>query len=82
MNFPNNFTWGAATSSFQIEGATSIDGRGQSIWDTFARTPGKVVNGDTGDIACDHYHRFAEDVAIMNDQKMILGNKKFNTLDE
>lgn len=65
MTFPKNFTWGAATASYQIEGAAHEDGRGPSVWDTFAATPGKVFNGDNGDVACDHYHRVDEDVAIM-----------------
>lgn len=63
--FPENFTWGAATSSYQIEGAWNDDGKGESIWDRFSHTPGKVDNGDTGDVACDHYHRWHEDVALM-----------------
>ena len=67
MKFPADFNWGVATSSYQIEGATSVDGRGPSIWDTFCATPGKVANGDNGDIACDHYHRFAEDIKIMKE---------------
>lgn len=65
--FPNDFIWGTATASYQIEGAFNEDGRGASIWDTFSKTPGKVVNGDTGDIACDHYHRYKEDIALMKD---------------
>ena len=65
--FPNGFLWGAATASYQVEGAHDEDGRSPSIWDTFSRTPGKVVNGDTGDVACDHYHRYAEDVALMSE---------------
>lgn len=65
MSFPSNFTWGTATSSYQIEGAAKEDGRGPSIWDTFAATPGKVVNGENGDVACDHYHRYPEDIALM-----------------
>ncbi len=65
LAFPDGFTWGAATASYQVEGAAEADGRGPSIWDTFSRTPGKVVNGDTGDVACDHYHRYREDVALM-----------------
>lgn len=64
-NFPSNFIWGVATASYQIEGAATQDGRGLSIWDTFSATPGKVANGDTGLVACDHYHRFAEDIEIM-----------------
>lgn len=63
--FPQGFFWGAATSAYQIEGAWNEDGKGSSIWDTFAHTPGKVANGDTGDVANDHYHRYKEDVALM-----------------
>jgi len=63
--FPADFLWGAATASYQIEGATYEDGRGPSIWDQFAATPGKVHQGDNGDIAADHYHRMPEDVALM-----------------
>ena len=63
--FPQGFTWGAATAAYQIEGAAAADGRGPSVWDTFSRTPGKVRGGDTGDIACDAYHRYPEDVALM-----------------
>lgn len=63
--FPADFVWGVATSAYQIEGATQADGRGVSIWDTFAHTPGKTRGGDTGDIACDHYHRYREDVALI-----------------
>lgn len=66
-SFPAEFTWGAATASYQIEGAVAEDGRSPSIWDTFSHTPGMVVGDDTGDVACDHYHRVAEDVAIMGD---------------
>src|SRR6478672_7630099 len=65
--FPKGFRWGAATAAYQIEGAAAEDGRGPSIWDTFSRTPGKVRDGDTGDIACDHYHRMPQDVAMMAD---------------
>jgi beta-glucosidase len=65
--FPIGFYWGTATSAYQIEGAWNEDGKGPSIWDTFAHTPGKVQNGDTGDIANDHYHRYREDVALMKD---------------
>jgi beta-glucosidase len=65
VTFPPDFVWGAATASFQIEGAAREDGRGVSIWDTFCRVPGAVKNGDTGDVACDHYHRYQEDVALM-----------------
>jgi beta-glucosidase len=65
VSFPQDFVWGAATSSYQIEGATGEDGRGESIWDRFARIPGKVLDGSNGDMACDHYHRFPEDVRLM-----------------
>ena len=64
-NFPPGFVWGTATASYQIEGAVAEGGRTPSIWDTFSHTPGKVLGADTGDLADDHYHRFAEDVAIM-----------------
>jgi beta-glucosidase len=67
LTFPPRFLWGAATASYQIEGAAAEDGRTPSIWDTFSRTPGKTRNGDTGDVACDHYHRYREDVALMQD---------------
>ncbi|HET6357257.1 GH1 family beta-glucosidase [Streptomyces sp.] len=63
--FPAGFRWGTATAAYQIEGAAAEDGRTASIWDTFSRTPGNVRNGDTGDIAADHYHRMREDVALM-----------------
>src|SRR5262245_4063926 len=65
--FPKGFHWGVATSSYQIEGAWNEDGKGPSIWDTFAHTPGKIKNNDTGDVANDHYHRYKEDVALMKD---------------
>ena len=65
--FPADFKWGVATSAFQIEGATKEDGRGETNWDEFCRQPGNVLNGDTGDVACDHYHRFPEDIKIMRD---------------
>ena len=65
--FPSDFRFGAATASYQIEGAATEDGRGPSIWDTFSKTPGKTANGDTGDVACDHYHRVPEDVALMSE---------------
>lgn len=63
--FPVDFLWGTATASYQVEGAAWEDGRGPCIWDTFARTPGKVFHGHNGDIACDQYHRYAEDVGLM-----------------
>ncbi|MEW2443516.1 GH1 family beta-glucosidase [Micromonospora marina] len=65
VRFPEGFVWGGATAAYQIEGAARDDGRGPSIWDTFSRTPGAVFAGHTGDVACDHYHRYAEDVALM-----------------
>ncbi|NGO81002.1 beta-glucosidase [Streptomyces sp. YC504] len=65
--FPPGFLWGAATAAYQIEGAAQEDGRTPSIWDTFSRTPGKVLGGDTGDVACDHYHRFRDDVGLMSE---------------
>ncbi|MDR3170822.1 MAG: beta-glucosidase, partial [Treponema sp.] len=64
-DFPKNFLWGAATASFQIEGSPEGDGRGNCIWDTFCSTPGKVQDGDTGKLACDHYRRYQEDVELM-----------------
>ena len=67
MEFPHDFRWGAATAAYQIEGASAEDGRGPSIWDTFSKTPGKVANGDTGDTACDHYHRFEQDIELMRE---------------
>lgn len=63
--FPKDFVWGAATASYQIEGAWNEDGRGESIWDRFSHTPGKVEHGDTGDLADDHYHRYKQDIALM-----------------
>ena len=65
--FPQDFVWGAATAAYQIEGGVNEDGRGASIWDTFSHTPGKTDNGDTGDIACDHYHRWQDDVQLMQE---------------
>ena len=64
-SFPQGFLWGSATASYQVEGAVHEDGRGPSIWDTFSHTPGRVNNGDTGDIADDYYHRYREDIALM-----------------
>ena len=63
--FPENFTWGSATSSYQIEGGWKLDGKGPSIWDSFCQIPGKVAKNENGNIACDHYHKFREDIAIM-----------------
>jgi beta-glucosidase len=63
--FPKDFAWGFAASAYQIEGAATEDGRGRSIWDNFARVPGAIADGSNGDVACDHYHRYAEDAALM-----------------
>jgi beta-glucosidase len=67
VRFPKDFLWGAATASYQIEGAWNEDGRTESIWDRFSRTPGKVLNGDTGDVACDHYHLWRGDIGLMRE---------------
>src|SRR5579862_1886035 len=64
--FPAGFAWGASTAAYQIEGAVHEDGRGTSIWDTFSHTPGRVRGGDTGDIACDFYHRYADDLDLLS----------------
>lgn len=74
--FGPDFIFGSATASYQIEGAFNADGRGPSIWDTFSKTPGKVWNGDTGDVACDHYHRLEEDLDLM--QKLGLEAYRFS----
>ena len=65
--FPDGFLWGAATASYQIEGGVTEDGRTPSIWDTFSHTPGRVLNGDTGDTAADHYHRWESDLDQLRD---------------
>jgi len=65
--FPDSFIWGSATAAYQIEGAADEGGRGPSIWDTFSHTPGRTRNGETGDVAADHYHRWREDLALMKD---------------
>ena len=75
-NFPKGFFWGTATASYQIEGAWNEDGKGESIWDRFAHTPGKIKNGDTGDVACDSYHRWRDDIALM--QAMNLNSYRFS----
>jgi len=65
--FPEKFVFGAAAASYQIEGAVNVGGRGQSVWDMFCRKPDAVWGGHTGDVACDHYHRYAEDVGLMKE---------------
>ncbi|HEX5938790.1 MAG TPA: GH1 family beta-glucosidase [Dehalococcoidia bacterium] len=67
VTFPSDFLWGTATASYQIEGAWNEDGKGESIWDRFSHEEGNIRNGDTGDVACDHYHRYKEDVALMKE---------------
>jgi beta-glucosidase len=67
LEFPSDFAWGVAASAYQIEGAVDEDGRGLSMWDTFSHAPGNTNRGETGDVACDHYHRYPEDVALMAD---------------
>jgi beta-glucosidase len=67
LQFPAGFAWGAATAAYQIEGAVNEDGRGPSIWDTFSHTPGRTLNGETGDVACDHYHRYPQDIGLMKE---------------
>jgi beta-glucosidase len=66
-SFPSSFLWGVSTAAYQIEGAVQEDGRGPSVWDTFSHTPGSTRDGDTGDVACDHYHRWPQDVALLGD---------------
>jgi len=68
--FPNGFLWGAATSAYQIEGSPTADGAGRSIWHRFSHTPGMTVGGDTGDVACDHYHRWKDDIALLGELGM------------
>jgi beta-glucosidase len=76
LRFPDGFLWGAATAAYQIEGAPDADGKGPSIWDTFSHTPGKVFHGDTGDIACDSYYRYPEDIALL--QRLGAGAYRFS----
>ena len=76
MSFRKDFIWGAATASYQIEGAAFEDGKGPSVWDRFSHEPGKVLEGHTGDVACDHYHRFKEDVRLM--KEMGVKNYRFS----
>ena len=74
--FPANFLWGSATAAYQIEGGATEGGRGPSIWDTYSHTPGRTLNGDTGDVAADHFHRWREDVAHL--KKLGLGAYRFS----
>ena len=67
VSFPQNFLWGTATSSYQVESAVNEDGRGASIWDKFVRIPGKIEDGSTGDRANEHYHRYKEDIALIRE---------------
>ena len=67
LRFPADFSWGTATASYQVEGAWKEDGKGESIWDRFSHTPGTIMNGDTGDVACDQYHRYKNDIALMKE---------------
>ena len=76
LRFPDGFLWGAATAAYQIEGAPDADGKGPSIWDTFSHIPGKTWHGDTGDVACDSYHRYPEDVAML--QRLGAGAYRFS----
>jgi beta-glucosidase len=73
MGFRSDFVWGIASSSFQVEGAVSEDGRGESVWDMFCKEPGRIIDGSSGDAACDHYHRYKEDIALMKE----LGTKAY-----
>ena len=75
-SFPKNFLWGCATSAYQVEGSPLADGAGPSIWHRFAHTPGRIANGDTGDVACDHYRRFQDDVELMH--SLQLGAYRFS----
>jgi beta-glucosidase len=76
LKFPHGFAWGTATASYQIEGAVHEGGRGASIWDTFAHTPGRIADGESGDVACDHYHRYEEDLDLM--RSLGLRNYRFS----
>src|SRR5665213_480573 len=74
--FPKNFYWGAATASYQVEGAWNQDGKGESIWDRYSHTAGKIKDASTGDVACDSYHRYKEDIALL--QQMHLTSYRFS----
>lgn len=76
IQFPKNFVWGCATASYQVEGAAHEDGRGLSIWDVYSHVKGNIVNGDTGDIACDHYHLFRNDIRLM--KELGIGSYRFS----
>ena len=76
-SFPENFLFGAATAAYQIEGAAFEDGRTASIWDAFSREPGAVIGAENGDVACDHYHRYPQDVALM--KQLGLQTYRFST---
>ena len=65
LRFPDGFLWGAATAAYQIEGAPDADGKGPSIWDTFSHTPGKTFHGETGDVACDSYYLYPQDIGLL-----------------
>ena len=83
--FPPGFVWGVAGSAYQIEGAVTEDGRGESIWDRFAALPGAIANGDTGVVACDSYHRFGEEVRLMRDlatRRNVRGERWYRLLNE
>src|ERR1043165_9870535 len=74
--FPIGFRWGSSTSAYQIEGAVDADGRGESIWDRFCTRPGAIADGSDGSVACDHYHRYADDVELM--RSLHLGAYRFS----
>lgn len=67
LTFPDNFTWGCATAAYQIEGAWREDGKGPSVWDEFSHRPGTIRDGSTGDVACDHYHRYEDDFDLLSE---------------